>query len=691
MTSTISFVNDALEPLTLHTTVSPSLSSDDWGIHTNDVPANSVTTDVVWFNRDEGIHDGDTWVFRTTFTYDGIAWETEEELKGTALSSDMSQRMLVNGKPTEWGSDLGTYSLVFVGQSGASWALTWDRYLDGAYDSVKYTLSRTSPVTPSYKPVTAVMPQIETVVYLMLENRSLDNVLGWLYQDRSRTKEKPKVCVPGDPPFDFDGIPSGAHNKVGDTTYEPVYGTGIFGTENRVPAFDPHEPMHHVKYQMYASSDGTMPSGDYWAKTPPMTGFAWDYSATYDDPDEVMGAFDEADLPVLYGLAKAYGISDRWFASVPTQTDPNRAFSVCGTSLGAEANDEIDESTYANALTIFNALGANGKSWGMYYQSENPFGTGEPILSWKPFTSYYFPQLKNAPNGKVDTFDEFKKLATEGSLPNFCFLEPFWGGGKGEVTANSFIGIQGNDYHPPSWPGPAEYDLNALFELLVSCPQWDKMLFIISFDEHGGTYDHVAPPTAPAPDGRTSPYEFAFERLGVRVPTILVSPYVAEGTVFRPTNSASGFDHTSFIATMLKWAGVDPSSAGLGSRVAVAPTFEAAVTTTKRTDAPTFTVPSSYQNQGGGTGALLGINVTSTMDIKQYRGALERASTPDELREEVRRLPDVSDRPDRFETAADGPDLERRARPDDAAPPSQTLLQRVKAIIDRIRSRLGRG
>ncbi len=112
------------------------------------------------------------------------------------------------------------------------------------------------------------------------------------------------------------------------------------------------------------------------------------------------------------------------------------------------------------------------------------------------------------------------------------------------------------------------------------------MLFVITFDEHGGMYDHVAPPLSVAPDPIKSKHGFDFKRLGVRVPTILVSPYTytrvttnhvtSTGTVFRaPVGSDCDFDHASFIATMLKWAGVEPSSADLGDRVAVAPTFGA--------------------------------------------------------------------------------------------------------------------
>lgn len=457
------------------------------------------------------------------------------------------------------------------------------------------------------------MAQIETVVYLMLENRSLDNVLGWLYDN-----DRPTVVVPPGSSPDYNGLSTALSNSVNGTEYHPAVGTQGLSQPLRTPPYDPSEPMPHVLCQLYADGKHQLsdcepclgekgssgPANPPWADTPTMTGFAADYQAFYDDPAQVMGAYDNSQLPVLSGLAKNFAVSDRWFSSAPTQTDPNRAFSICGTSLGAEVNGDIDETTYAGAQTIFNALGDNGKTWGLYYQTENPLGTGEPALSWEAFTPYYFPMMKSAPNGSVESYNTFCEQATSGQLPNFCFLEPFWSVGKG-IPGGTFFGLQGNDYHPPAWVGPAEADLNDLYDMLRESPQWDSMLFIISFDEHGGTYDHEPPTTSIAPDSHVGKTGFAFERLGVRVPTILVSNYVEPKTVFRSTVAGKELDHTSFIATMLKWAGVEPSSADLGARVAQAPTFEDAVSSSARTEpCPPFTVPADYRSQGGGTGTL---------------------------------------------------------------------------------------
>ncbi len=515
--------------------------------------------------------------------------------------------------------------------------------------NIQYTVQVLQPV----QKIPPVMPQIETVVFLMLENRSLDNVLGWLYNGKNNA---PAVVYPAGSPAKFDGIVDDT-NDYGGTTYRPGNGTAEYDDQAcRVPFRDPHETLSRVQQQFYASDDGTMPSGYCWSTTPPMTGFAYDASSiAHSESQQVMGAYNQDQLPVLYGLAQQYAVSDRWFASVPSQTDPNRAFSVCGTSLGAEVNSDINSNTYAASNTIFNVLGSNGKTWGLYWWQSNRFlGAGEPILYNIPFTSAYFSQIKNAPNGTINTYSNFLQVVKSGGkLPNFCFLEPYWGGGLGDD--DDFFGIQGNDYHPPTWIGPAEYQLNELYNALVACPQWSKMLFIITFDEGGGTYDHVPPTKCVSPDRHIGASGFKFDRLGIRVPTILVSPYIQPGTVFRaPTASPQyDFDHTSSIATLLKWAGVAPGSASLGDRVSVAPTFEGVLSdrVQQNIPPPTFTVPETYKQQGGGTGALNGgftLNLTKDLDSHKLRLALEASSTSEEL---VNRLESLHSRTKRSQSS----------------------------------------
>jgi phospholipase C len=640
MTTTISVMGAIGKGFDIANTVSPSLNEEYWSNLSSSVPNKASSTNTMQFNRDEGMKDNKSWTFTTALTLDGVDILLQEEVTGTWDASTMKQSITAGSETTGFIDTNDDKTLIFCGKSGAKYAISWS--LSGlTFKDIQYIIKLTKP---AYKPIPPVMAQIETVVFLMMENRSLDNMLGWLYDSGL-----PAVVYPADSSPRFDGIPADAKNDYHKTSYSPAKGTSGYRQPCRVPEYDPNEPIDHVEKQLYASAEGKMPEGYFWSTTPPMTGFAWDYYAIYENqPGQVMGAYNAEQLPVMYGLATKFAVSDRWFCSVPTQTDPNRAFSVCGTSLGAQENSDINDSTYANSSTIFNALGSNDKTWGMYWQSENPLGTGEPLDSFAPYTSYYFNAIDHADNGSVEPYANFSKQLAEGTLPNFCFLEPFWGGGKGVPGTYSWVGLQGNDYHPPAWIGPAESDLNDLYNALVASKQWPNMLFVITFDEHGGTYDHVAPPVTVAPDDNVAENGFAFDRMGVRVPMILVSPFIAEGTVFRaPTGSKYDFDHTSFIATMLKWAGVDPSSANMGTRVAVAPTFEDVLVETARPDKPSFTVPESYKSQGGGTGHFntsLDTKVqrhNTPLDVRTFREILD---TSDDHKEFVEKLNSLAQR-----------------------------------------------
>jgi phospholipase C len=296
-----------------------------------------------------------------------------------------------------------------------------------------------------------------------------------------------------------------------------------------------------------------------------MKGFLQDYYARYMltwQGLDILWTYTPKQLPVINGLARNFAVSDRWFCSVPTQTNPNRAYSICGTSLGRESNMNLTAIEQFDAPTVFNCLGAAGKSWGLYSS-----GTW---VQGKSYTEYTFPQISQAGHGEIGDIAKFFAHASAGSLPQFTYLEPAWGGGKGAFYK------QGTDYHPPTHLAPGEQFLAKVYQAVRNGPQWGQTLLIVTFDEHGGTYDHVAPPWgATNPDGHNGADGFKFDLFGARVPTLLVSPFVQPGTVFRaPAGSTVPFDHTSFIKTLLLWAGVDPASAQLGRRMPLAPTFE---------------------------------------------------------------------------------------------------------------------
>lgn len=476
-----------------------------------------------------------------------------------------------------------------------------------------------------------VMPQIETVVVLMLENRSLDNLLGWLHEGDASVN----IVPAGSQPPRFDGIAPAMANQIGWETFAPRRGFADLGEQRwRTPRQDPDESISGVIDQMYADGGGDR-HGRGWSDAAPMTGFAVDYLRMLPPaPGEVMGAYTSDELPVLYGLAERFAVSDRWYSSVPTETDPNRDFAFCGTSEGKET--DLDHPFSVSSPTVFNALDELDTTWAIYAQTD--FGGAPFTDSGLTYSELHFDGVRAAvadpdSHGAVLGYDQlFEDLAIGRPLPAFCFIEPAWGWGLGD--AERFVGWQGNDYHPPTWVGPAEAALADLFQAVATSEQWANMLFVVTFDEHGGTWDHSPPPSTVNPDGRVGPTGFTFERLGPRVPTLFMSPFIEPRTVLRPPLDAStGFDHTSIIRTVLEWAGADADLlAQFGLRVASAPRFDHVLSDVVVQPRPLLPlVPAEFRQQAPMGAHGLDTETLTRWSPADLRGIADASATIDEF------------------------------------------------------------
>jgi phospholipase C len=420
---------------------------------------------------------------------------------------------------------------------------------------------------------------IKHVVHLMLENRGFDHALGWLYGSGNapsvnipplRQGEQPFYGVPQDNnanptlwfPADVSFYQGGTYNGV-----KKYVNQGLWG-QCYMPAADPGEGWDDVTQQIYGPySQMNLPPDEL------MRGFYLNYAANrigIGSFDDILATGTPTDLPVINGLAAAYAVSDTWFASAPTETNPNRAFSLAGTSEGRQNNLSFNGVPYTGLRTIFGVLNDTGHRWKLYADN-----------TWVDdlyFTQYMFPA--GMAQGTFGPLSEFASDALNGTLPVFSYLEPTF------AVQSSFNPL-GNDYHPPGSVYNGETLLQYIYYTLTASDVFNETLLIVTFDEHGGTLDHVVPPDAVPPD--PDPKKI-FGRYGVRVPTILISPWVPPGCVFRTadyfpgSNGGTPFDHTSVLATLCKWLNVpyqQPSDVGwLRSRTAIAPTFEGVITNT---------------------------------------------------------------------------------------------------------------
>jgi phospholipase C len=277
---------------------------------------------------------------------------------------------------------------------------------------------------------------------------------------------------------------------------------------------------------------------------------------------------------------------------MPGATDANRAFALTGSAL-CQLNNFMNGPQYTDwpdvpsRASIWKVLWANGfTDWKIYNSIEWAGGADHPFpLTYHLFLAGQIPSVdaKDKVGNHVATIDQFMKDVREGHLPAFSFVEPVWIASSKPATS----------YHPYGGGGtaPGEIALNEIYEALKTGPKWEETLLIITFDEHGGLFDHAPPPYAANPWPNDVSDGFAYDLMGVRVPTILVSPWVKKRTVFR-TTTPTAYDSTSILATLLHWYGIPKGRWCLGARTHNAPTFEGVFEcASARKDKPSFTPP----------------------------------------------------------------------------------------------------
>jgi phospholipase C len=330
--------------------------------------------------------------------------------------------------------------------------------------------------------------RIQHIVVLMQENRSFDTYFGQL---------------------PLEGQPAAAGEPAGASNPNPLGGAPI-------TAF--HKTTYCEVADLNHSWNGTHQEWDGGK----MDGFTAANAVSADPTgSRTMGYYDQRDLPYYYALDNTFAIGDHYFASVLTQTFPNRFYLLAGTSFGHIRNDTGPATGYTQP-TVFNLLDAAHVSWKIYYSQ----------VAFANLFAYVRTRQVN-----VVPIDQYYVDAANGTLPQVAFVDPIF------VATNTVE----NDEHPPSNVQVGENFSANVINALVKSPSWASSAMFLTYDEHGGFYDHMAPPPAVAPDDippmlQTGDVPGAFDRYGIRVPVTVISPWAKPHFVSHVVN-----DHTSIL------------------------------------------------------------------------------------------------------------------------------------------------
>ena len=341
---------------------------------------------------------------------------------------------------------------------------------------------------------------ITTYVYLMMENRSYDHLMG------ARTLEG----------LGGDGQRAGFANLDINDVSVPAYKAMSDHDAAKATVCDPDPP--HGWAAAHASFNNGL--NDNFLKQHQID------HGNVATMTEVMKYLGREHVPVTWSLADSYASCDRWFCSVMGPTLPNRAYWHTGTSFGIDNNNEVlSKFSSVPVATIYNRLDEAGVDWCYYYGSLS-------VVSLLANPGPY--QLDLGPTdgtGRVRRFGDanqgggqFFEDCAKGKLPSVVYIDPSFGN---------------NDDHPPVHPALGQELIAAIYTALANSPQWKNIMLVITYDENGGYFDHVPPPTTV--DETLAKFgKPGFEQMGFRVPAIVVGPYVKQGYV-----SSTVRDHCS--------------------------------------------------------------------------------------------------------------------------------------------------
>ncbi|KAJ5964707.1 Phosphoesterase [Penicillium vulpinum] len=415
--------------------------------------------------------------------------------------------------------------------------------------------------------------KIKNIVILEMENRSVDNLLGG---QTLKGLENPINNGPFCNPYNLTDASAGTVCSSAKDFDSVLDDPDHSVTGNNIEFYGTFAPSNiHI-------AEGTL--------TPTQHGFVHEQLRSYgDDADkaylakQVINYYIEDEVPVMTELVQNYLTFNHWHSDHPGPTNPNRAFVLSGTSAGHGTNDNAFN-VDVHALTqrsIFQQLSETNHTWKNYYTSSNMVD------------AYFFDWTFTSGNAdKAVPLDNFYKDAAAGNLPEFSFVDP------------NCCGVGTNSMHPTGLVSEGELLIKNVYDAVRSSPQWEETLMILTFDETGGFHDHVPPPLATRPDDMTytetapsgEQYTFLFDRLGGRVPTLLISPWIAKGQVEQKGTNSDGNTVSYSASSILRTLGYLWDFEPFTPRVGSSPSFEHLIQDTARTDTPvTLPVPKAFR------------------------------------------------------------------------------------------------
>jgi phospholipase C len=410
--------------------------------------------------------------------------------------------------------------------------------------------------------------RIKHVFVLMLENRAFDHLLGLSGVSGTDIDTGARRAING----------AAGSNTFGGVTVAPSVEADF--KLNHPPDVDPgHEFANTLAALCGLGAIYPLGGGPY----PPIdnSGFIANYAQSAGgppaDPTKIMKCYSPKRVPIIDSLAREFALCDAWFSSLPGPTWPNRFFMHAASSGG------LDDSP-SGLASFWNTLFDGYKfNHGTIFDRLD-----DACIEWRVFAGDSFPvtlalsgMTLNELQGRIHDFDDFAGAINDsGYSAAYTFIEPNYGNDL-PPSAEDFT--CGNSQHPLDDITRGEKLIKNVYETIRNSPHWNDSLLLVTYDEHGGFYDHVAPPPATPPgDGPSDPdnvvNHFRFDQCGVRVPAVVISPFIERNVV-----DGTQYDHTTLLATVEGLFGLRSLTA---RDAAASNLFKLLTRTQPRTDAP---------------------------------------------------------------------------------------------------------